>query len=50
MPITTATIDENEECLHEEHDHGICNDCGEDRSEWMSMAAYDHFKSSRYDD
>jgi hypothetical protein len=37
-------------CQHEELDHGTCMNCGEDRSEWASMAAYDDYKSARYGD
>lgn len=31
-------------CPHDEHDHGICLDCGLDQSEDMAAAAYDRYK------
>lgn len=34
-------------CLHEELDHGVCCDCGEDRTEHMMAAAYDRAKDIR---
>lgn len=35
------------DCEHQETDHGICLDCGEDQTEWLSMAAYDNAKNER---
>lgn len=37
-------------CPHDEHDHGICLDCGKDNYEDMAARAYDQAKEARYDD
>ena len=41
-----------EDCDHDfDSEEGFhCLNCGEDGSEWVSMAAYDRYKASRYDD
>lgn len=33
-------------CEHNEHDHGICIDCGKDNYENMASAAYDRAKDA----
>lgn len=33
-------------CPHDEHDHGICLDCGLDNYEHLAAAAYDRAKDS----
>jgi hypothetical protein len=33
-------------CPHDEHDHGICLDCGKDNYEDMAARAYDRYKDS----
>lgn len=34
-------------CDHAELDHGVCCDCGADRTEWLMARAYDRAKDSR---
>ncbi len=34
-------MSDEEECLHEELDHGICMDCGEDLSDELCNAAHE---------
>lgn len=35
------------DCEHTDLDDGHCLDCGEDRTEWLAMAAYDAAKGAR---
>jgi hypothetical protein len=35
-------------CSHDEHDHGICLDCGEDRTDDLAARAYDDAKAARF--
>ena len=34
-------------CPHDEHDHGICMDCGKDRTDVFVGAAEAHFEGDR---
>lgn len=34
----------NECCEHEELDHGVCMDCGDDQTEELMAKAYDRMK------
>lgn len=36
-----------EECIHWEHDHGVCMDCGEDRTEHFIAAAESAYEGDR---
>lgn len=36
-------------CPHDEYDHGICLDCGLDRTEDLAADAYDRAKAGRDD-
>jgi len=36
-----------EECIHWEHDHGICMECGEDILDDLVGAAEAHFEGDR---
>lgn len=38
------------DCTHEDITDGYCDLCGEDRTEWLAMAAYDYAKGMKYDD
>ncbi len=31
--------DDEDECMHDEHDHGICIDCGKDISDYLICRA-----------
>jgi hypothetical protein len=36
-------------CMHNEHDHGVCIDCGLDQTEDFAARAYDDAKDARYE-
>ena len=45
--LAEASSDDEEECIHWEHDHGVCMECGEDITESLAGAAEAYFEGDR---